>query len=653
MKQALVLNAVCTEIGGVLIRGEKGTAKSTAVRALASLLPEIEVVAGCPYSCPPADPDRMCDMCRTTYLAGGSLPSEKRRTRMVDIPLNATEDMVIGSIDFGRAVRRGERALQHGLLAWANRGILYIDEVNLLDDHIVDNILDAAGSGVNYVEREGIGTAHPARFVLIGTMNPEEGELRPQLLDRFGLCVEVGGMKSPEERAELMALREKFDDAPNDFIDTYREEDARERERITGGREKIKAVALPGGIRTYISELCARHNVAGHRADIVMERSAVALAAYRGEAEVTYEDVRRVSPMVLRHRIREALPPQPPHENRKDNPERDGAQGREHRRESEESGTSLKEVYTVELPETGERRKEPDGKEPSGETAPAGPEKVYSPGEMYRVRRIEQKRDRKPRKGSGRRSRTRTPQKQGRYVKSALGDWKEDIAFDATLRAAAPFQNLRSPKGGGPAIVVREADLRCKIREKRIGNFFLFVVDASGSMGAQGRMIAAKGAVLSLLMDAYQKRDTVSLVVFRRKEAKVVLPPTSSVDRAYKILQDLPVGGRTPLSDALVKAHSLLTTRLRKEPRAKPIVVIVTDGKSNVAFGNGFPGEESLAIAAKLSSEGRVQYIVIDTESTGVVNFGYSRRLAMALGADYFKIEDLRARDLVEIVGRV
>jgi len=696
MKLALILNAVDPGVGGVLIRGEKGTAKSTAARALAALLPEIHVVRGCHFSCHPDDPPLLCDDCLRTRelllrgteerlpgerLPAKTLPVSKRRVRIVEIPLNATEDMVLGSIDFSRAIKEGERVFQPGLLGRANRGIVYVDEVNLLDDHLVDIILDAAGSGVNIVEREGIHYSHPARFVLVGTMNPEEGEIRPQLLDRFGLCVEVRGLEDREERVEMMNRREEYDRDPDQFIASFRGLDEEEGKRIAEARKLLPGVEVPRQMRTFISELSSRHNVAGHRADLVIQRAAAAYTAYRGALEVTHRDIQQVASMALRHRMRDASQPQPlperkpkPSEDnreekdkkedeRKKRQDRGDNREREDRPERGENSEEnpLKEVYSVEIPE---RDGEPDGEirenmqpREGGE----GRDKTFKAGEMFRVRKIEQRKDRKPRLGSGRRSKTRTPQKQGRYVKSTYDRETKDLALDATLRAAAPYQKARLERAGirsdqssysgeGRRFIITKGDLHRKVREKRIGAFFLFIVDASGSMGAKGRMVAAKGAVLSLLMDAYQKRDTVSLVVFRRREAQVLLPPTSSVERAFTILKELPLGGRTPLSDGLIKGERIIRTRLMKEPLGKPIVLIVTDGKSNVSVGGGAPGEESLLIAARMASEQRARFIVVDTESTGMVNFGYAQRLAMALRGDYCKIEDLKARDLVQLV---
>ncbi len=667
LKQSLLIAAVNPAAGGVLIRGEKGTAKSTAVRALADLLPEIEVVRGCPFSCAPNNGFPGCHFCSQTP----GRETTRRRVRVVDLPLNATEDRVAGGIDFSHAIRRGRRALSPGLLADAHRSVLYVDEVNLLDDHIVDIILDAAASGENQVEREGISLRHPSRFVLVGTMNPEEGELRPQLLDRFGLCVEVGGADAPEERVRLMALRDEFDRNPAAFRERYRVESDRLARRLAGARVLLPRVRVPGHLRNFISELCAENHVAGHRADLAMEQAARALAALEaggktrgpGDAgtrsvaagiEVTVDHVRTVAPLVLIHRRREAQPPPPPPPEPPEpdetesppgpSPEESPARGEGADTPSEEQNAAPHDPSDGEdAPEESVASEfpEPDSRDDR--------ERIFEIGATFKVKPLAAAKDRVFRRGSGRRSRTRVSQKQGRYVKSAMTSRHGDIALDATLRAAAPYQKRRGRRNG-LAVSLTPGDIRGKVREKRIGNFLLFVVDASGSMGARGRMAASKGAVMSLLLDAYQKRDRVGLISFRRNEAAVNLPPTPSVELAGKLLADMPVGGRTPLSAGLAKAHEQVQTVLRKDPSARPILVLITDGKSNVALGERKPVDESLRLAAAMAREDRVRRIVVDTEEAGRVTFGLAARLAAAMEAQYFKIDDLKARTLVEIV---
>jgi len=664
MKLALVLNAIEPRIGGVLVRGEKGTAKSTAVRALRRLLPGIKVVSGCPCLCDPDSPLHACPQCAVKIGAGNRPESRYIRVPLVTLPLNATEDMVTGSLDIEFAMRKGQRRFQPGLLARVNRGILYMDEVNLLDDHIVDIIIDAASSGVNLVEREGISFIHPSRFILVGTMNPEEGALRPQLLDRFGLCVEISGESDPESRVRLMEIRDSYDSNPMEFAARYFSEDKEIAERISSARERLKGVVFPQRLLGLVSEICLQNNVAGHRADMAIKHAARALAAYEDRSAATVSDIKRVAGMAILHRRRDALPPPPPPPPGHDDPDnRDDSADRDDQKEQDQNGSSdnddiknqphedrggkgdgVEEDFQRGLPEP---ESSPEGNEPSGAA-----EQLFEPGRTFRVKSIAQEKDRLVRRGSGRRTRTRTAQKSGRYVKSIHSNKYPDIAVDATIRDAAPHQWSRK-KEDGMAVSIRKDDIRRKIREKRIGNFLVFMVDASGSMGAKARMVATKGAILSLLLDAYQKRDRVAMVSFRQRKAVVNLPPTSSVELAVRQLSEMPVGGRTPMSEGLLKGFKLLGVHLVKETSSRPIAIIVTDGRANVSIDNRLsPQDEVLRIAAEMSREKRIKFIVIDTEEKAVVRFGLAARLAAALGAEHFSFNDLMAGDIVNIVRR-
>lgn len=633
LKLSLLLNAVNPRIGGVVIRGEKGTAKSTTVRALGTLLPEKTAAVG-GAGCSPA---------------------------VVTLPLNATEDMVAGGIDFQRAMKEGRRIFQPGLLAKADGGILYVDEVNLLDDHIVDIVLDAAASGENRVEREGISFSHKASFVLVGTMNPEEGEIRPQLLDRFGLCVEVTAESDSGKRAELMVRREAFDADSRGFILKYRKENERISEKIAAARSLLHRVSVPSHLRGFVTELCRENNVAGHRADLVMEQAAKAHAAYRGKREMTVDDITAVAGLVLAHRRRDPVPPSPPeqpqeqrsepeksdreNDERQEQPREEAGKGR-----NEEPGNASRQEEVDEGNREENKTDDTDGSSGTGDgTVAPEMEQLFDIGAPFKVRKISSPKDRKTRRGSGRRSRSRVSQKQGRYTKSTIARKNNDIALDATLRAAAPFQRHRDNERG-MAVVLREQDIREKIREKRLGNLLIFVVDASGSMGAKGRMVASKGAVMSLLIDAYQKRDKIAMVSFRKDEAVVNLPVTSSVELAATMLREMPVGGRTPFSAGMVKGYEIARNHLIKEPEARPILIVITDGKANKALGPGKPLDEAFEVSRKISREERIRFLVVDTEEPGLINFGLAVKIAGLLNAEYFKIDDLQADSLLDIV---
>lgn len=636
MKLALLLNAVNPAIGGVVVRGEKGTAKSTAARGLRELLPA---------------------------RADGKLPA------FVDFPLGATEDMVIGSIDFEGAIRDGAVRFQPGILARAHEGVLYIDEVNLLDDHLVDSILDAAESGENIVEREGQSLRHPARFILVGTMNPEEGELRPQLLDRFGLAVSIVGEHDAALRVELLKRREAFDANPEAFRSAYKEAESALGQRIADARERLPEVAIARHLLGFIAEICTRNHVAGHRADIVIARAACAFAAWEGRSDVNADDILKVAPMALLHRMRAGAPPPPPppppeteeqpeEENQEEqNADTQDEQSPEEAPPEEASPPPDEDTAAETSPPSDAPPDAPDdGKAAQDAGADDSSDEVQEVGQTFSVRQIRRAvKDQILRTGSGRRSRTRSASKQGRYIKStARRQGRNDLALDATLRAAAPYQKARRAnadgQGQGMAVLVEVDDIREKIRERRIGNFLLFVVDGSGSMGAQRRMVETKAAIMSLLLDAYQKRDKVAMVIFRGRTAEVVLPPTNSVERAARLLADLPIGGRTPLAAGLVEAASVLRRVLRKEPNIMPLVIVMTDGRANAALGEGVPRDEALRIALALHERFETtQFVVVDTEAPGVVRLELARQLAGVLGASYFKVEDLRAEDLVSI----
>ena len=659
MKKGLLLNAVNPRLGGVLVRGEKGTAKSTAVRALAALLPEIEVVVGCPFNCDPDDYSRLCRLCRSRLADGWKLERTRRQVQVVDLPVSATEDRVVGSLDFEYAILHGQPRFEPGLLARANRGIIYIDEVNLLDDHIVDVLLDAAAMGVNVVEREGISYQHPAEFILVGTMNPEEGDLRPQLIDRFGLCVQVEGVKDIEERMEIARRREAFDADPLDFLEQWSVEEQKLRERIVAARQLLPAVAIPPQLLDLIARLSLKAFVAGHRADIIMAAAARTIAAWEGRAEATESDVYEAAELVLFHRMREAPPPpqeQPEPEQEEPEEQEESTEKEAEEDPSQEENTSSEEDNREQPPpppgeeeqEWEEQNEQEQNETQEPDLPAAGQEIVFSVGRPFPVKRITLDRDRILRKGSGRRSRTRTASKAGRYVRSTMQRKNNDLAFDATMRAAAPYQLRR--KRQDVAIAIEPTDIREKVREKRIGNFLLFVVDASGSMGAQQRMVETKGAILSLLLDAYQKRDRIGMVVFRGDKAEIFLPPTSSVEMAHKLLEELPTGGKTPLSAGLIKAFEVAKAHLYKDPHTSPLLILVSDGKGNVSLGEEKPLVEARRAAEIIRNDERIKALVIDVEKGTFLTFGLARELALTLGADYYKIEDLKADTLVQAI---
>ncbi|MFO7760271.1 MAG: magnesium chelatase subunit D family protein [Thermodesulfobacteriota bacterium] len=654
MQKGLVLNAILPSIGGLLLRGEKGTAKSTAVRALARILPERQVVADCPFSCAPGS--GLCFNCQKRIRNGQTLPLKTQRVRVVDLPLGATEDRVTGSLDLKKAVKKGERAFLPGLLARANQNILYIDEVNLLPDHLTDIILDSASSGYTHVEREGISYEYPSSFILIGSMNPEEGDIRPQLLDRFGLCAEVSAPSEAATRRRILRRWEEFEQAPDAFFQSC----AHEQDRIAGdileARKRLSQVKMSGDMEQLCSSLALEAYVAGHRADLIMQKAALALAALKKKDRVWEADVREAAELVLVHRRRMPRSPSGREPEKNEKRSRDGSRehgqeekARDHEHNHEENqgrdnGAGQKEARE----ESGQGEQEDqtgDGKESPG------PEDISPVGEPFQVKPITFRKDRLPRKGSGRHTRSRTQLKTGRYVKNRPQELPGDLALDATLRAAAPFQKQR--QGSGLAVTVRNCDFRQKVREKRIGDLIVFVVDASGSIGANQRMQEVKGAVVSLLLNAYQKRSKVALVAFRGRDAATLLPPTSSIEMAYKNMEELPTGGKTPLSQGLMAGYQILENQLRKDPFIFPVLVLISDGRANVAFNGGKPVAEALNLAGNIGDDPRIRNLVIDVEKKGLISFGLAGKLAEKMQAQYFRIEDLRADTLVQAINGI
>ncbi len=613
MKTALALNALNPGIGGVLIRGEKGTAKSTAVRAFARLLPELSVTEGCPYACDPAE-DHPCPHCDPLRAQGTRLTAVRRPVRVVELPVGATEDRVIGTLDLERAIKDGDRIFEPGLLAAANRGILYVDEVNLLSDHLVDALLDAAAMGYNYVEREGISVTHSARFILVGTMNPEEGDLRPQLLDRFGLAVTVTGLDDPQQRAEVVRRRIAFEQDPAGFAARWRQEESAQRGRIIAGQQRLSQVAVPEPMLERITRMCTELGVDGLRGDIVMYKAAQALAAYADRLEVTADDVAQAARLALAHRLRR----QP-----FDRPEQ----------HTERLEQAIGETYPERPPNEAADEAEANGSPP--------PEQVFDAHLPASVRTLNLHDTQRPRaRLESRRGAARQETGRGRYIRSrpSIGELTAgNLALDATVRAAAPLQTLRrAATPEGPALRLLPTDLQEKVREQRAGHLILFVVDASGSMAAQQRMAAVKGAVLALLLDAYQKRDRIGLVSFRGAGAELLLPPTNSIDLAEQRLRRLPTGGRTPLGHALRLSAD---TFRRHTGLGIPWLVLMTDGRPNVAASDAGALEDALRTAALVREQG-VKSLVIDTES-GPVRLGLNRRIAQALGGEYTRLEEI------------
>jgi magnesium chelatase subunit D len=651
LRLALLLNAVDPGVGGVLVRGEKGTAKSTTVRALAALLPALAVVDGCRFSCDPHAPDPACP-------DGPHRPphvERSRPTRIVELPVGASEDRLVGALDLERALTEGVRAFEPGLLAAAHRGVLYVDEVNLLHDHLVDLLLDAAAMGRAHVEREGVSVSHAARLLLVGTMNPEEGELRPQLLDRFGLAVDVTAPRDPVVRAEVVRRRMAHDADPAGFAARWAGADRELADRVGRARALLRRVVLGDAALRQVTSVCAAFDVDGMRADLVTARAAVAHAAWEGRTDVLAEDVRRAALLALPHRRRRDPFDAPGLDEDRlddvlaetatggpddtgpgdtgpgDGPDDDGPDGGG----PGDGGPRPPESSADGAPERGpEQGGAPGDPSAPGQGGAPAPDREPAPvGAPFRARLLTV-----PGVGegvSGRRSPALTPRGRTTGSRAPAGRLAA-LHLTATLRAAAPHQVARGRRG--PGLLLRRGDLRAAIREGREGNLVLFALDTSGSMAARERVGVVTGAVLSLLLDAYQRRDKVGLVTFRGTTAEVALPPTSSVDLAAARLRALRTGGRTPLAAGLLRARTVLAGERLRDPARRPLLVVVTDGR---ATGGPDPRGQARSAAALLAAEG-VASVVVDCER-GPVRLGLAGELATALRAEHLPLAGLDA----------
>jgi magnesium chelatase subunit D len=656
LRLGLVLNAVSPAIGGVLVRGEKGTAKSTMVRALAAILPDVEVVAGCRFSCDPAGPDPSCP--DGPHEPGAA--SVTRAARLVELPVGASEDRLVGALDIERALTEGVKAYEPGLLAAAHRGVLYVDEVNLLHDHLVDLLLDAAALGTCYVERDGVSVRHAARFLLVGTMNPEEGELRPQLLDRFGLTVQAAAPRDAGQRGEVVRRRLAYDADPAGFAARWQQAESGLAARIVAARALLPDVVLPDVTLRQLASVCAAFDVDGLRADLVTARAAIAHAAWEGRGEVTAVDVRAAARLALPHRRRR----QPFDAPQLDEEELDRALAGAGEGPGDDPGPGDDGPGGGEPEASHETTQRRDAPAPRAEAAPdsgshgqpqgpaaeapgqprpgtAPPRSRAAPGPVFRVKRLEV-----PGTGTGtagRRSRARTD---SGHVTGAQRprDRAARVHVPATFAAAAPYQVARGRAAGG-GLLLRPGDLREARHEGRESNLVLFVVDASGSMAARARMGAVKGAVLSLLLDAYQRRDKVGMITFRGGGSELALPPTFSVEAAAARLSALPTGGRTPLAAGLLRAGDLLRAERIRDPRRRPLLVLVTDGRAT----GGADPVASAHRAAGLLASACVHSVVVDCES-GPVRLGLAAGLAQSLCGAVLRLEHLAADPLAESV---
>lgn len=615
-KEAILLTLVNPFAGGLLLSGEKGTGKSTLVRSARELV-------DAPW---------------------------------VEIPISITEDRLFGSIDAEEAIRSGHKKLLPGLIDEADKGIIYIDDVNLLRDDLLSAVLNIREAGGYRLERDGLSEQRDTAFTVLAVMNPESGTLSSSSLDRFGLFAQADPSYDDETRLEIIRRVLDFEKDGIAFRAKWQEETDALKKKIKDARAALSKVEVSAAMIQLAAVYTLKAHVAGHRADIYLIEAARAEAALEGRKYVLPKDLEKAAEFVLPHRMRKAEEQQgqPSEEMPQEQPEEDNKPQQEEEQQTPQDN-EFSHPPEAQPPQINTEDADDSSHEQNQDNAqmsnPRGQSQERIDDADLHVNLppmwIEPSKDRKPKKGSGKRSLTMTDLMQGRYVRAEIPKAKtSDIAFDATLRAAAPYQKARP--SNGCAVVIRKDDLRSKVREKRTGNIFLFVVDASGSMGARERMKTVKGVIFKILLDAYQKRDRVGMVAFRKNQAEVLLPVTRSVDFAQKKLATMPTGGKTPLAKGLLKAEDVLDMLYRQDANQDPVMILITDGRATSSLNKGTNPVTDALEEAKRIGRRNIPVAVIDTES-GFIKLGLAKKLAKAMGASYFQVDKISEDQLLHI----
>ncbi|MBP5685403.1 MAG: VWA domain-containing protein [Candidatus Methanomethylophilaceae archaeon] len=566
---------------------------------------------------------------------------------IINVPVNVSEEQLFGGMDIDKTIKTGKAVMQPGILSRADGNILYVDDVNLMDQRMLLSLLNAVIDGRVVLEREGISAEYSVDTVLIATMNPSDTDVSSHVLDRFDLCAYASFPDDDSQKAEILRRNSDFQRDPVGFVERYKEEEDKLVSNIERSKKILPLVTMTEDLIGVSVELAAKVLADGYRGDIAMVNTSKALAALNGRDEVMKKDVEEAAMLCLAHRRnyvqeqQQEPPPQEPDEP----PEED---------EQDEPPEQPPEQQDQQQDEPEEEEQEQQEPPPDMDFQQLLDDMVFEIGDQFRVIDYLNDGRRKVSKTSakkGRRMMVESSNSSGRYARSRIPDEKtHDIAFDATVRAAAPYQ--RSRDRTGLAINIQEQDVREKVREMRAGCTILFLVDASGSLGVRKRMTAVKGAILSMLRDSYVKRDRIGMMAFRRDSAELILPPTRSVEYSYRKLEEMPTGGKTPLSEALVTVNEYMTSYSRSHMGEMCYIVVITDGRANVPLEEGVNANEEVLKLAEDMAIPQVKWIVIDA-SAGFIRFDNAERLAQALGGTYFRLEDLNADRLAESVRAV